>query len=163
VLITHSPELAERVAAELAVQVPEAKHRERIATALSGPQSGIVLTDDLDSSIAVADAYAAEHLEIHTADPQEVAARVRNAGAIFLGPYSPVPLGDYAAGSNHVLPTGGTAVHAQGLSTTAFMKAVQIVEYTQDALAVIGEDIVAVARSEDLPAHGRAITIRTGS
>jgi histidinol dehydrogenase len=163
VLITHSPGLAERVAAELAVQVPEAKHRERITTALSGPQSGIVLTDDLDSSIAVADAYAAEHLEIHTADPQEVAARVRNAGAIFLGPYSPVPLGDYAAGSNHVLPTGGTAVHAQGLSTTAFMKAVQIVEYTQDALAVIGEDIVAVARSEDLPAHGRAITIRTGS
>ncbi|MFF0988630.1 histidinol dehydrogenase [Kocuria nitroreducens] len=163
VLITHSPGLAERVAAELAVQVPEAKHRERIATALSGPQSGIVLTDDLDASIAVADAYAAEHLEIHTDDPQEVAARVRNAGAMFLGPYSPVPLGDYAAGSNHVLPTGGTAVHAQGLSTTAFMKAVQIVEYTQDALARIGEDIVAVARSEDLPAHGRAITIRTGS
>ncbi|GAA1752392.1 histidinol dehydrogenase [Kocuria aegyptia] len=163
VLITHSPGLAERVAAELARQVPEAKHRERIATALSGPQSGIVLTDDLDASIAVADAYAAEHLEIHTDDPQEVAARVRNAGAIFLGPYSPVPLGDYAAGSNHVLPTGGTAVHAQGLSTTAFMKAVQIVEYTQDALAGIGEDIVAVARSEDLPAHGRAITIRTGS
>ncbi|MEX5294877.1 histidinol dehydrogenase [Kocuria sp. CPCC 205268] len=163
VLITHSPGLAERVAAELAVQVPEAKHHERITTALSGPQSGVVLTDDLDASIAVADAYAAEHLEIHTADPQEVAARVRNAGAIFLGPYSPVPLGDYAAGSNHVLPTGGTAVHAQGLSTTAFMKAVQIVEYSQDALARIGEDIVAVARSEDLPAHGRAITIRTGS
>ncbi|KUG60936.1 histidinol dehydrogenase [Kocuria rosea subsp. polaris] len=163
VLITHSPELAERVAAELAGQVPGAKHRERISTALSGPQSGIVLTDDLDASIAVADAYAAEHLEIHTADPQEVAARVRNAGAIFLGPYSPVPLGDYAAGSNHVLPTGGTAVHAQGLSTTAFMKAVQIVEYTQDALSRIGEDIVAVARSEDLPAHGTAITIRTGS
>ncbi len=163
VLITHSPGLAERVAAELAVQVPEAKHHERITTALSGPQSGVVLTDDLDASIAVADAYAAEHLEIHTADPQEVAARVRNAGAIFLGPYSPVPLGDYAAGSNHVLPTGGTAVHAQGLSTTAFMKAVQIVEYSQDALARIGDDIVAVARSEDLPAHGRAITIRTGS
>ncbi|MHC5560208.1 histidinol dehydrogenase [Kocuria sp. U4B] len=162
VLITHSPGLAARVEAELAVQVPAAKHRQRIATALSGPQSGIVLTDDLDASIAVADAYAAEHLEIHTADPQAVAARVRNAGAIFLGPYSPVPLGDYAAGSNHVLPTGGTAVHAQGLSTTAFMKAVQLVEYSQEALAAIGPDIVAVAQSEDLPAHGRAVTIRTG-
>ncbi|MFW6187546.1 MAG: histidinol dehydrogenase [Actinomycetota bacterium] len=162
VLITSSPGLAQRVAAELAVQVPQAKHRERITAALTGPQSGVVLTDDLDASIAVADAYAAEHLEIHTADPQAVAARVRNAGAIFLGPYSPVPLGDYAAGSNHVLPTGGTAVHAQGLSTTAFLKAVQIVEYSRDALARIGDDVVAVAVSEDLPAHGRAVTIRTG-
>ena len=162
VLITHSPALAGRVAAALAEQVPLTKHRERITTALSGPQSGVVLTDDLDASVAVADAYAAEHLEIHTADPQEVAARVRNAGAIFLGPYSPVPLGDYAAGSNHVLPTGGTAVHAQGLSTTSFLKAVQIVEYSREALMQIGDDIVAVAQSEDLPAHGRAITLRTG-
>lgn len=162
VLITHSPDLAQRVAAELAVQVPRTRHRERVATALSGPQSGAVLTDDLDASIAVADAYAAEHLEIHTADAQEVAARVRNAGAIFVGPYSPVPLGDYAAGSNHVLPTGGTAVHTQGLSTTSFLKAVQVVEYSKAALAEIGEDVVALAESEDLPAHGRAITIRTG-
>ncbi|ALU39869.1 histidinol dehydrogenase [Kocuria flava] len=162
VLITDSPELARRVAAELERQVPAAKHRERITTALTGPQSGVVLTDDLDASVAVADAYAAEHLEVHTADAREVAARVRNAGAIFVGPYSPVPLGDYAAGSNHVLPTGGTAVHTQGLSTTSFLKAVQVVEYTRDALAEIGEDIVAVAECEDLPAHGRAVTIRTG-
>ncbi|MEF3121496.1 histidinol dehydrogenase [Kocuria flava] len=161
VLITDSPELARRVAAELERQVPAAKHRERITTALTGPQSGVVLTDDLDASVAVADAYAAEHLEVHTADAREVAARVRNAGAIFVGPYSPVPLGDYAAGSNHVLPTGGTAVHTQGLSTTSFLKAVQVVEYTRDALAEIGEDVVALAECEDLPAHGRAVTIRT--
>uniref|UniRef100_UPI0028AB7A48 histidinol dehydrogenase n=1 Tax=Kocuria sp. TaxID=1871328 RepID=UPI0028AB7A48 len=153
VLITDSEDLARAVEEQLAVQVPAAKHRERIATALGGPQSGIVLTNDLDQSVAVADAYAAEHLEIHTRDAAAVAARVRNAGAIFVGPYSPVPLGDYAAGSNHVLPTGGTAVFNSGLQAASFMKAVQVIEYSEDALAELEDDIVALATSEDLPAH----------
>ena len=161
VLITDSEHLARAVEEQLAVQVPAAKHRERIATALGGPQSGVVLTNDLDQSVAVADAYAAEHLEIHTRDAAAVAARVRNAGAIFVGPYSPVPLGDYAAGSNHVLPTGGTAVFNSGLQAASFMKAVQVIEYSEKALAQLEDDIVALADTEDLPAHGRAVTIRS--
>ena len=161
VLITDSPDLARAVERELSAQVPEARHFERITTALGGPQSGVVLTDGLEQSIDVADAYAAEHLEIHTRDAREVAARVRNAGAIFVGPYSPVPLGDYAAGSNHVLPTGGTAVFASGLQAASFMKAVQVVEYTREALAELEEDIVALSGSEDLPAHGRAVALRS--
>lgn len=161
VLITDSEDLARAVEEQLAVQVPAAKHRERIATALGGPQSGVVLTNDLDQSVAVADAYAAEHLEIHTRDAAAVAARVRNAGAIFVGPYSPVPLGDYAAGSNHVLPTGGTAVFNSGLQAASFMKAVQVIEYSKKALAQLKDDIVALADTEDLPAHGRAVTIRS--
>ncbi|NHU84398.1 histidinol dehydrogenase [Kocuria sp. JC486] len=160
VLITHVTELADRVALEIADLVTTARHDERIRTALAGPQSGVVLTDDLEASVAAADAYAAEHLELHVAQPREVAARVRNAGAIFLGPYSPVPLGDYAAGSNHVLPTGGSAVHAQGLCTTSFMKAVQVIEYSQEALAVLEEDIVALAEAENLPNHGVAVNVR---
>ena len=161
VLITDSEDLARAVEEQLAVQVPAAKHRERIATALGGPQSGVVLTNNLDQSVAVADAYAAEHLEIHTRDAAAVAARVRNAGAIFVGPYSPVPLGDYAAGSNHVLPTGGTAVFNSGLQAASFMKAVQVIEYSEKALAQLEDDIVALADTEDLPAHGRAVTIRS--
>ena len=161
VLITDSEDLARAVEEQLAVQVPAAKHRERIATALGGPQSGVVLTNNLDQSVAVADAYAAEHLEIHTRDAAAVAARVRNAGAIFVGLYSPVPLGDYAAGSNHVLPTGGTAVFNSGLQAASFMKAVQVIEYSEKALAQLEDDIVALADTEDLPAHGRAVTIRS--
>lgn len=161
VLITHRPETAEAVAAAVAELAGSARHAERIRTALEGEQSGVVLTDSLEASIAVADAYAAEHLEIHTAQPREVAARVRNAGAIFVGPYSPVPLGDYAAGSNHVLPTGGSAVHAQGLCTTAFLKAVQIIEYDRDALAQVEPAITALAAAEDLPNHGIAVTVRS--
>ncbi|WP_237223726.1 histidinol dehydrogenase [Rothia nasisuis] len=162
VLITHSPALAAAVQEAIDRRASATKHSERVAKALTGPQSGVVLTDSLDASIAVADAYAAEHLEIHTEKAEEVAARVRNAGAIFIGPYSPVPLGDYAAGSNHVLPTGGSAAYASGLNTTVFMKAVQLINYSQDALAHIGESIVAVAQDEDLPAHGESITARTG-
>ncbi|WP_237208381.1 histidinol dehydrogenase [Rothia nasimurium] len=161
VLITHSPALAAAVQEAITRRAATTKHSERVATALTGPQSGVVLTDSLEASIAVADAYAAEHLEIHTEKAEEVAGRVRNAGAIFIGPYSPVPLGDYAAGSNHVLPTGGSAAYASGLNTTVFMKAVQLINYSQEALAEIGEAIVAVAHDEDLPAHGEAITVRT--
>ncbi|MCP3425537.1 histidinol dehydrogenase [Rothia sp. AR01] len=162
-LITHSQETADAVAAAVAEQAAATPHRERVATALSGEQSGIILTDDLAESIRVADAYAAEHLEIHTHDAAGVAARIRNAGAIFLGPYSPVPLGDYAAGSNHVLPTGGSAAYTGGLSTATFLKAVQIVDYTAEALAEVGDAVVALAHAEDLPAHGAAITVRGGS
>ena len=161
VLITDSPELVRAVEREFARQVPAARHAERITTALRGPQSGVVLTDGLEQSVAVADAYAAEHLEIHTRDAASVAERIRNAGAIFVGPYSPVPLGDYAAGSNHVLPTGGTAVFQSGLQAASFMKAVQVVEYSRAALAELEDDIVALADSEDLPAHGRAVTLRS--
>lgn len=160
VLITHSPRVAQQVAEAIAELAGTARHAERIRTALEGEQSGVVLTDSLEASIAVADAYAAEHLEIHTEDPRAVAARVRNAGAIFVGPYSPVPLGDYAAGSNHVLPTGGSAVHAQGLCTTSFMKAVQIIEYDRDALLHLEPAISALAEAEDLPNHGVAVTVR---
>lgn len=162
ILITDSPALAQAVTEAIDRQAAATTHAERVATALSGPQSGIILTDNLDQSIAVADAYAAEHLEIHTRDAAAVAARIRNAGAIFIGPYSPVPLGDYAAGSNHVLPTGGSAAFASGLNTTVFMKAVQLIDYSQEALEVIGRDIVALAQDEDLPAHGDAISLRLG-
>ncbi|WP_269928327.1 histidinol dehydrogenase [Kocuria massiliensis] len=160
-LVTDSPALAEAVSRDLARRVSRTKHRDRVLEALGGPQSGVVLTDSLDHGIDVVNAYAPEHLEIQTADPGTVAGRIRNAGAIFLGPYSPVPLGDYAAGSNHVLPTGGSARHSSGLCTTSFMKAVQIIEYSSDALAAVGENVTAVADAEDLPAHGEAITART--
>lgn len=161
ILITHSSALAKAVTEAITCRAASTKHAERVATALSGPQSGIILTNSLDQSISVADAYAAEHLEIHTEGAAAVAARVRNAGAIFIGGFSPVPLGDYAAGSNHVLPTGGSAAFASGLNTTVFMKAVQLIEYSEEALAEIGDAIVAVAEDEDLPAHGEAITART--
>ncbi len=160
VLITDSAELAERVAREVARQVPRARHAERIATALSGPQSGIVLVADLEQGVAACDAYAAEHLEIHTRDAAAVAARVRNAGAIFVGPHSPVSLGDYLAGSNHVLPTGGTARFAAGLSVMAFLKPVQVVTYDDAALAALAAPLRVLAESEDLPAHSRAVDVR---
>ena len=136
------------------------KHVERIRTALAGQQSGIVLVDDLDQGVAVVDAYAAEHLEIHTADARSVAARVRNAGAIFVGPHAPVSLGDYCAGSNHVLPTGGCACHSSGLSVRAFTKSVHVVDYSRDALAEVAAHVVTLAEAEDLPGHGAAVRVR---
>ena len=160
VLITHSVELANAVDAALAEFVPQMKHRERIEEALAGPQSGVIVTANINESIEAANAYAAEHLEIHTADASEVAARIRNAGAIFVGPYSPVPLGDYISGSNHVLPTGGTARFAAGLSAMSYIKPVQVIEYGQQALAALAEPLAALAEAEDLPAHGWAATLR---
>ena len=133
---------------------------ERAASALGGEQSGIVLVSDLDAAVAAANAYAAEHLEIHTRNPREVAARITNAGAIFIGPYTPVPLGDYAAGSNHVLPTSGTARFNAGLSTHTFLKPVNLIEYGREALWEIGQDIITIAAEEQLPAHGEAIAAR---
>jgi len=160
VLVTDSVELADAVERELAPQVEATKHSERIGTALAGEQSGIVLVDDLDQGLAVVDAYAAEHLEIQTADAAALAARVRNAGAIFVGPYAPVSLGDYAAGSNHVLPTGGCACHSSGLSVQSFLRGIHVVDYTREALADVAAHVVNLANAEDLPGHGDAIRAR---
>jgi len=160
VLVTSSEALAERVEAEIATQVPAARHAERIRAALGGPQSGIILVDTVDDGVAICDAYAAEHLEIHTREAAKVADRIRNAGAIFVGPYTPVPLGDYLAGSNHVLPTGGTARFAAGLSVMAFLKPVQVIDYTASALAELAAPLRALAVSEDLPAHATAVDLR---
>ena len=160
VLVTDSAELADAVDAELARQVPLTKHVERIGEALRGTQSGVVLVDDIEHGLRVVDAYAAEHLEIQTRDARAVARRVRNAGAIFVGPWAPVSLGDYCAGSNHVLPTGGCARHSGGLSVQTFLRGVHIVEYTEQALRDVAHHVVTLATVEDLPAHGQAVTAR---
>jgi len=160
VLVTPSERLAADVEAELDKQVAATKHIERIRTALAGSQSGIVLVEDLDQGLAVVDAYAAEHLEIHTEDAAAWAARVRNAGAIFVGSFAPVSLGDYCAGSNHVLPTGGCACHSSGLSVRAFTKSVHVVEYDRAALEAVADHVVTLAHAEDLPGHGAAVSVR---
>lgn len=160
VLVTDSPELADAVEAEVIRQVGTTKHAERIAEALSGTQSAVILVDNLEAGLRVVDAYAAEHLEIHTRDAREVAMRVRNAGAIFVGTWSPVSLGDYCAGSNHVLPTAGSARHSSGLSVQSFLRGIHIIEYDEPALRDVAPHVVALAHAEDLPAHGDAITLR---
>lgn len=160
VLITDSAELADAVGERLASIVGATKHDLRAKEALGGAQSAIILTDNLEQSIRVADAYGAEHLEIHTREAAAVAGRIRNAGAIFVGAHSPVPLGDYLAGSNHVLPTGGTSRFASGLGVTSFLRAVSVIEYDEGALAEVGDKVIALANAEDLPAHGEAIAAR---
>ncbi len=160
VLVTDSPELADAVQAELPEQVSATKHSERIRTALGGAQSAVVLVDDLDQGLAVVNGYAAEHLEIQTADAEQRAARVTNAGAIFVGPWSPVSLGDYSAGSTHVLPTAGCACHSSGLNVKSFLKAVHVVTYSHDALAEVARHVEVFADAEDLPAHGAAVSRR---
>ncbi|GCD46516.1 histidinol dehydrogenase [Streptomyces paromomycinus] len=160
VLVTDSAELAAAVETELKTQVAATKHTERISTALGGQQSAIVLVDGVDEGLKVVDAYGAEHLEIQTADAAAVAARVRNAGAIFVGPYAPVSLGDYCAGSNHVLPTGGCACHSSGLSVQSFLRGIHVVDYSRDALAEVAHHVVTLAEAEDLPAHGAALKAR---
>ena len=160
VLVTPSAALAEAVQAEVTRQVPLAKHQERIAEALAGPQSAIVLVDDLDAGLALVNEYAAEHLEIQTVDAREWAMRVTNAGAIFVGPWAPVTLGDYAAGSNHVLPTAGAARHSSGLSVQSFLRGIHVVEYDQAALREVAPHVLALADAEDLPSHGAAIHAR---
>ncbi len=161
VLVTDSPALATAVDEELDRQVPATKHAERIRTALTGPQSYVVLVDDLEQGLAVVDAYASEHTAIQTRDAAERALRVRNAGAVFVGGWSPVSLGDYCAGSNHVLPTGGCACHASGLSVRSFLRTVQVVTYDETALRASARHVVALAEAEDLPAHGQAVRVRT--
>jgi len=160
VLVTPAPALVEAVELELGRRVAATKHTERITQALTGPQSAVVLVDDLDAGLRVVDAYAAEHLEIQTRDARAVAERVRSAGAIFVGAWSPVSLGDYCAGSNHVLPTGGCARHSSGLSVQTFLRGVQLIEYTEDALKGVAGHVVTLADAEDLPAHGEAVTAR---
>ena len=160
VLVTPSVRLADAVEAELETQVAATKHVDRVRTALTGAQSGTVLVDDLEQGLAVVNAYAAEHLEIQTEDAAGWAARVRNAGAVFVGPAAPVSLGDYCAGSNHVLPTGGCACHSSGLSVRTFRKAVHVVAYDADALRDVARDVVALAEAEDLPGHAAAIQVR---
>ncbi|MDO8310211.1 MAG: histidinol dehydrogenase [Actinomycetota bacterium] len=159
-LVTDSLWLADAVMAELAAQVATTKHAERIAEALAGSQSAIVLVDDLEDGLRVVNAYAAEHLEIHTREAREVAMRVRNAGAIFVGTWSPVSLGDYAAGSNHVLPTAGAARHSSGLSVQSFLRGIHVVEYDEGALRDVAPHVIALAHAEDLPGHGDAISAR---
>ncbi|GAB4082848.1 histidinol dehydrogenase [Modestobacter muralis] len=163
VLVTTSEELADAVLAQVLAQVAATKHTERITTALNGTQSGIVLVDDLDAGLAVVDAYAAEHLEIQTRDPRAVAMRVRNAGAVFVGPWAPVSLGDYIAGSNHVLPTGGCARHSSGLSVQTFLRGIHLVEYDEQALAEVAGHIDVLANAEDLPGHAAAVRVRQRS
>lgn len=160
VLVTDSPELADAVDAALARRVARTKHTERVAEALAGRQCAVVLVDDLEVGLDVVNAYAAEHLEIHTADAAAVAARVRNAGAVFVGTWAPVSLGDYCAGSNHVLPTGGCAGHSSGLSVQSFLRGIHVVEYDEAALREVGGHVVSLARAEDLPAHGEAVLAR---
>ncbi|WP_155464604.1 histidinol dehydrogenase [Bifidobacterium animalis] len=160
VLITDDEQSAEAVQAELNKRVPRTEHSERVATSLSGKQSGIILTDGIEQSIDAANAYAAEHLEVQTADPDAVIAEIRNAGAIFRGNYSPVPLGDYMSGSNHVLPTSGTARFAAGLGVHTFMKPVEVIEYDEQGLKELAARVNAFAVSEDLPAHGESVLTR---
>jgi histidinol dehydrogenase len=160
VLVTPSPELVDRVQEELIRQVAAAKHAERINASLRGDQSAVVLVDDLDQGLAVVDAYAAEHLSVQTRDAADVAVRVRNAGAVFVGPYTPIALGDYCAGSNHVLPTGGSARHSSGLSVSTFLRQQHVVSYDEAALREVAAAVIALAEAEDLPAHGSAVRAR---
>jgi histidinol dehydrogenase len=158
VLVTASPQLADAVQVELTSRVSRTRHAERVTAAFDGPQSAIVLVDDLDQATAFSNAYAPEHLELHLADPRPET--FVNAGAVFVGDQTPVSLGDYLAGSNHVLPTGGQARYAPGLSAATFLRPQQVIEYDRDALAAVRRAIVTLAQAEALPAHGEAIDAR---
>jgi histidinol dehydrogenase len=158
-LVSPSEELLDAVDAALRPRVEAATHSRRIAAALNG-QSAAVLVEDLDQGLRVVDEWAAEHLEVITRDAAGVAARVRNAGAVFVGPWSPVSLGDYLAGSNHVLPTGGTARHTPGLSVLTFLRGIHVVDYSRDALAAVAPQITALGLAENLPAHVEAVRTR---
>jgi histidinol dehydrogenase len=158
-LITTDPGLPARVDEELARQLPATKHRQRVTTAL-GHQAGYVIVDDIEAARAVSDAWAPEHLEVQTQDAAKVAGEIRNAGAVFVGPYSPVSLGDYLAGSNHVLPTGGTARHTSGLSVYPYLKVVNVIECDRDSLADVAPRVDALGGAEDLAAHVAAVRVR---
>lgn len=160
VLVTTSPELALQVEKELEVRVSQTKHAERIRESFAGIQSAIALVDSLEQGLDVVNAYAAEHLEIQTRNARKIAMKVRNAGAVFIGRFSPVSLGDYSAGSNHVLPTGGCACHSSGLSVQTFLRGIHFIEYDQKSFTDIAQTVITLAKSEDLPAHGEAMTAR---
>jgi histidinol dehydrogenase len=160
ILVTDSPELAAGVEVELAKRVSNTKHEVRIREALAGKQSAIVLVDSISQGLDVVNAYAAEHLEIQTANAKKDAQSIRNAGAVFIGRFTPVSLGDYSAGSNHVLPTGGCACHSSGLSVATFLKGVSFIEYNESAFKEIAQSVITLAEAEDLPAHGQAMSAR---
>ena len=160
VLVTTSEKLAGDVVKELEVRVAKTKHSARIREALSGIQSAIVLVDSIAQGLDVVNAYAAEHLEIQTQNAAQDALKIRNAGAVFIGRFSPVSLGDYSAGSNHVLPTGGCACHSSGLSVQTFLRGLHYIEYSEEAFIDISQTVITLANSEDLPAHGEAMTAR---
>ena len=160
ILITDSVKLAEEVQVRVQQRTVRTKHSARITEALSGVQSAIVLTDNLEQSLDIANAYAAEHLELLVADPQSASEKIRNAGAVFLGRFAPVSLGDYLAGSNHVLPTGGCACHSSGLSVQTFLRGLHFVSYSERAFREIAASVISFAQAEDLPAHGEAIAAR---
>ena len=160
VLITDSKKLIDDVEKELAIRVPRTKHSARINEALTGIQSACVLVDSIEQAIEVANAYAAEHLEIQTKNSAADAQKIRNAGAVFIGRFSPVSLGDYSAGSNHVLPTGGCACHSSGLSVQTFLRGLHFIEYNEEAFTDILPTVITLANSEDLPAHGEAMSAR---
>ena len=162
VLVTDSPDLLGGVETELAAQVERLDTAERLRVSLTGEQSGVVLVDDMEQGLAVTDDYAPEHLEVQTADAAGLAARVRNAGAVFVGGSAPVPLGDYSAGSTHVLPTGGAARYSSGLTARSFMRSVHVIDYTPQALADLGETVQRFAHAENLPGHANAVAVRTG-
>jgi histidinol dehydrogenase len=160
VLVTPSEALAAATDTELAAQLQTTVHRERVEAALRGRQSAIILVDDLEAGVRVVNAYAAEHLEIQTVDAPRVASQIRSAGAIFVGPWAPVSLGDYCAGSNHVLPTAGCARHSSGLSVQTFLRGIHVVDYTEAALKDVSGHVITLAEAEDLPAHGEAVRRR---
>ena len=159
-LITNSEKLIDDVQKELSIRVARTKHSARIQEALTGIQSACVLVDSTEHGLEVANAYAAEHLEIQTKNSAEDAERIRNAGAVFIGRFSPVSLGDYSAGSNHVLPTGGCACHSSGLSVQTFLRGLHFIEYNESAFTDIAPTVITLANSEDLPAHGEAMNVR---
>ncbi len=160
VLVTPSVELADATDRELVNQLATTVHSERVTAALGGKQSATVLVDDLEAGIRTVNAYAAEHLEIQTLDAREVAGRIRSAGAIFVGAYSPVSLGDYCAGSNHVLPTAGCARHSSGLSVQTFLRGIHVVDYDEAALKDVSGYVITLAEAENLPSHGEAVRRR---
>ena len=162
VLVTDDAPFADRVQERVAARADATRHAERVRTALTGRQSAVVLVDDLEQAAAFANAFGAEHLEIQVRDADATLARIENAGAIFVGPYSPVSLGDYAAGSNHVLPTGGQARSAAGLSAATFLRPQQVVRYDEAALREVAPVIATLSDEEGLPAHGEAVTARFG-
>ena len=160
VLVTDSAALAAAVERALEPRAAATRHADRVRAALGGPQSAIVLVDDIPTAARVSDAYGPEHLELQTRDPEATLRDIHNAGAVFLGAHSPVSLGDYLAGSNHVLPTGGQSRFSSGLGATAFLRPQQVVEYDRGALDEVRRRILALAAAEDLPAHGEAVSAR---
>lgn len=160
VLVTTSVDMAQRVLDQVTEQAKDTHHNGRVKEALTGSQSAVLIVDSLDQAVEIANAYGAEHLEIMTRDDAELADRITNAGAVFLGSYTPVSLGDYCAGSNHVLPTGGSAAYSSGLNVTSFLRSQQVVQYGREGLHHVAALVNALAQAEGLPAHGDAVTAR---